>query len=294
MVISYVIAAQLLTAAAFLSIFYSPKLPSYVSADFSCAGSQVVFSNPSDLTIRSTFLEIIQTKNDVTQCQVILLCFILGGVINSVKFQFLCSMSNESLEVLCIDWHHCTNPVNFTALVPLNQTTLYGGLANFVVAQIKIGNSEFTPECTSGSVASTCTLDCDDQDVNLLLKDNRVSTEEAYTTYQFWVFLALMIVGWVGQAVNVSIADAICFELLGKCFFFYSDCVTEIMVKAIGLIVTGIKDAGALWDGVFLRCCPGCWWTWPASENLTWTTQFVFTCRRLFLFWILAFPQRSR
>lgn len=147
----------------------------------------------------------------------------LGGVINSVKFQFLCSMSNESLEVLCTDWHHCTNPVNFTALVPLNQTTLYGGLANFVVEQIKIGDSQFAPQCTSGSVTSTCTLDCDDQDVNLLLKDNRVTTEEAYTTYQFWVFLALMIVGWVGQAVNVSIADAICFELLGKWFFFCSD-----------------------------------------------------------------------
>lgn len=70
-------AAQLLTAAAFLSIFYSPKLPSYVSADFSCTGSQVVFSNPSDLSIRSTFLEIIQAKNEVTQCQVILYCFIL-------------------------------------------------------------------------------------------------------------------------------------------------------------------------------------------------------------------------
>lgn len=71
------LAAQLLTAAAFLSIFYSPKLPSYVSADFSCVGNQVVFTNPSDLTIRSTFLEIIQAKNDVTQCQVISVNF--GG-----------------------------------------------------------------------------------------------------------------------------------------------------------------------------------------------------------------------
>lgn len=131
--------------------------------------------------------------------------------------QFSCSMSNESLGVLCTDWQHCTeSPANFTALVPLNQTTLQGGLANFIVNQIVNGDTQFTPQCTSGSVLSTCTLDCVDEDVNSLLKDNRVSSEEAYTSSQFWVFLALMIVGWVGQAVNVSIADAICFELLGK------------------------------------------------------------------------------
>lgn len=208
-------------------------------------------------------------------------------------------MSNESLNVLCSDWPLCLNesPVNFTALVLLNQTTHQGGLANFVVDQIKIGETQFTPQCTSGRVTSTCTLDCDDQDVNLLLKDNRVSTEEAYTTYQFWVFLVLMIVGWVGQAVNTSIADAICFELLGKwfVFFFGSPLIfTDIMMKVTGLIVTGIRDAGALSDGGFLPCCLGCWLMWPVLENPTWTTPFVFTCRPLFLFWILAFPQHLR
>lgn len=43
-----------------------------------------------------------------------------------------------------------------------------------------------------------------------------------FASYQFWMFVFLMIASWVGMAVVVSIGDTICFGLLGKFFdFFY-------------------------------------------------------------------------
>lgn len=39
-------------------------------------------------------------------------------------------------------------------------------------------------------------------------------------TAQFWLFFFLMILSWIGQAVVVTFADAICFGLLGKVLIF--------------------------------------------------------------------------
>lgn len=41
--------------------------------------------------------------------------------------------------------------------------------------------------------------------------------ESSQFTMQFWVFFLMMIISWVGQAVVVTFADAICFNLLGMC-----------------------------------------------------------------------------
>jgi hypothetical protein len=46
--------------------------------------------------------------------------------------------------------------------------------------------------------------------------------------YQFWLFLLLMVLSWIGMAVVVSIGDAICFEMLGK-FVESCECMYTVM-----------------------------------------------------------------
>lgn len=60
-----------------------------------------------------------------------------------------------------------------------------------------------------------CNLSCDQDMLNELAQSPALSDDELYTTYQFWVFLLLMVACWIGQAVTISLGDAICFELLG-------------------------------------------------------------------------------
>ncbi|CAK1554815.1 unnamed protein product [Leptosia nina] len=63
----------------------------------------------------------------------------------------------------------------------------------------------------------SCEIDCDNAQVNDLLQAAKesVSEESSQYTGQFWIFFALMIISWVGQAVVVTFADAICFNILG-------------------------------------------------------------------------------
>lgn len=42
---------------------------------------------------------------------------------------------------------------------------------------------------------------------------------ETQYTRQFWLFFLLMIISWIGMAVVVTFADAICFNILGKFTF---------------------------------------------------------------------------
>ncbi|CAH2229931.1 jg19018 [Pararge aegeria aegeria] len=65
---------------------------------------------------------------------------------------------------------------------------------------------------------STCNISCDHEMVNELFKsasDSQTDGQTQYTT-QFWLFFTFMIVSWIGQAVVVTFADAICFNLLGE------------------------------------------------------------------------------
>lgn len=65
-----------------------------------------------------------------------------------------------------------------------------------------------------------CEIHCQDSTVTQLLNEE-ITPEPADATslYQFWVFFVLLAASWVGMAVVVSVADAICFEILGKFFF---------------------------------------------------------------------------
>ncbi|XP_035431610.1 major facilitator superfamily domain-containing protein 6 [Spodoptera frugiperda] len=63
---------------------------------------------------------------------------------------------------------------------------------------------------------SSCNIRCDNAVVNELIEgasDSRNDKNELTST--FWLFFVLMILSWIGQAVVVTFADAICFNLLG-------------------------------------------------------------------------------
>lgn len=49
-----------------------------------------------------------------------------------------------------------------------------------------------------------------------MIPEPAIDDTEVYGLYQFWNLLILMVLGWIGQAIAVSVGDAICFELLGK------------------------------------------------------------------------------
>lgn len=204
--------AQLLTAAAFLAIFYSPKVPDDLLVNFSCSNSEAVFHNKAETTIDTKLLEKIQSKNVLSTCQLD------------------CQLSSGNLTTLCDNWNmseYCDSSrqdlVNFTSVkflasVPLAKTLLFNSsthsIVEFRIGNITAGERVFNPVCTS-AVRSSCGLECSDKDVDSLLLRSEIKDSDAYSTYQFWVFLLLMMTAWGGQAVAVSIGDAICFEMLG-------------------------------------------------------------------------------
>ncbi|RVE46702.1 hypothetical protein evm_008665 [Chilo suppressalis] len=64
---------------------------------------------------------------------------------------------------------------------------------------------------------TSCKITCDNTVVNEVFQaatESYVDTTTQYTK-QFWLFFMLMIISWIGQAVVVTFADAICFNLLG-------------------------------------------------------------------------------
>lgn len=64
---------------------------------------------------------------------------------------------------------------------------------------------------------TTCEIKCDDSTVQQLITQKDTSEAPDVTSlYQFWIFFCLLVLSWVGMSVVVSVADAICFELLGE------------------------------------------------------------------------------
>ncbi|XP_052752558.1 major facilitator superfamily domain-containing protein 6-like [Galleria mellonella] len=82
------------------------------------------------------------------------------------------------------------------------------------------------PTCASPAVYqletelfhASCQINCNNSLLNEMLESVSESVNQnmqtQYTT-EFWLFFLFMIINWVGQAVVVTFADAICFHLLG-------------------------------------------------------------------------------
>lgn len=68
-------------------------------------------------------------------------------------------------------------------------------------------NVNETSSCQEG-ITNNCNVTCDNFEDNHCL----------YTSITFWGFILLMSLGNIGFNVSNCISDAICFDILGKCF----------------------------------------------------------------------------
>ncbi|XP_028134563.1 major facilitator superfamily domain-containing protein 6 [Diabrotica virgifera virgifera] len=197
--------AQLLTAAAFLAVFYSPPIETVRNVDMSCYNSTTSFVFHSTEPIDKCFLDPIKADRKWDKCE--MSC----GVLDPAP---LCDI--WSIEEYCLPEY--SNQISFTALVPKHETTLSNYSLIFKIDNITLSNgSTLSPPCTETNTPflSTCQINCEDYSLNEMITETSVSDDAAYGLYQFWCVLIFMVIAWIGQAVVVSVGDAICFELLG-------------------------------------------------------------------------------
>ncbi|XP_076272004.1 sugar baby transporter [Rhynchophorus ferrugineus] len=201
--------AQLVTAVAFLSIFYSPKVPQDIQVRLIYQNGSLSLQNKAGISIDSSLVDKISSKKLFAACQ--LDCALYSGE------TVLCT--DASLSELCNQ--STPNTASFTGSIPTSKIYLapdYSG--SDVSVYLPVGNITqdgrgLNLNVGLASSKTSCDMKCNDNDINLLMSGNQISDADVYRMYQFWVFLTLMIVAWIGQAVTVSIGDAICFELLG-------------------------------------------------------------------------------
>lgn len=134
-------------------------------------------------------------------------------------------MATGHWDTICNHWYfpeYCSSTadtLNFTAHLNLDKTVQTDGCLHFKVTNATINGSTNYPNCPTedSAIMTVCDMKCNYYALNDLIATPVVSDSDVYGVYQYWVFLMLMIGAWVSQAVIVSVGDAICFELLGKC-----------------------------------------------------------------------------
>lgn len=137
-----------------------------------------------------------------------------------------CDVNSKISQVLCTEWklnEFCDSAKfpkthTFDVQVPKSKMDLFNSTLVFRIDKIfgEHGTSINSACPTGKSISTSCSIDCNDYYVNDLIAKPSISNDNVYDIYEFWTFLTLMMCAWVGQAVAVSIGDAICFELLGK------------------------------------------------------------------------------
>lgn len=195
------LASQILTAAAFLAVFYSPKIESTKQVEFLCYNNSYTFE--SNYTVTDCTLDDLRKEQIWNKCEM------------------NCGVNNAS--TLCNEWNlreYCTanhpDKLSFTAIVPTHETQHLNSSLLFKLDNITLPNGQIlTPSCTTNVPLSTCDINCQNYMINDYITETSLNDDDVYGLYQFWCFLLFMVLAWIGQAVIVSIGDAICFELLG-------------------------------------------------------------------------------
>nr|CAH7760399.1 unnamed protein product [Callosobruchus chinensis] len=200
---------QLVTAVTFLAIFYSPKIELNHSVDFSCQNNALAFSTYMAGNLDKCTVEQIRKDETIKQCQM------------------NCKVDANLTSLLCNEWkltEYCHPPypesLLFNTYVPKSKmavTHLKGGsIVSFGITNITLENNTMPQaKCQDSNMFTTCVLQCDDYDIMQMVTKPSIADSETYNMYQFWFFLAFMVLMWVSMAITVSIGDAICFELLG-------------------------------------------------------------------------------
>lgn len=108
----------------------------------------------------------------------------------------------------------------FVALLNVSEVHVDKNVIYFPLHEVVLeGNNDPTPVCSNitGNVSEICDMRCDSATINDILEVTHLQTmTDAVDQYQFWLFLILAILGWVGMAVIYTVGDAICFEMLGE------------------------------------------------------------------------------
>ncbi|VVC99784.1 unnamed protein product, partial [Leptidea sinapis] len=122
---------------------------------------------------------------------------------------------------------HLPSKLSFTGNMRLSSTSTDNNCVYIKLNHIKVEDGSIHyPNCISKAQYEmemslfhpSCEIDCDNAMLNELLfhiGDTSDEKEINQFTRQFWLFFMLMIINWIGQAVVVTFADAICFNLLG-------------------------------------------------------------------------------
>ncbi|RZC34450.1 major facilitator superfamily domain-containing protein 6, partial [Asbolus verrucosus] len=204
------LAGQLLTAAAFLALNFAPDMPLDRKIHFSCDDGSVALNTFPNMNV------------DVNDC----LINQLQKESRIVNCDLDCKMEEKFWQVVTDHWTHGelqnSNPNNnlqFTAFVNVSKTIKMNNITYFTFGKVKMNNEKvYKPICPCGNechISTECRIECNDYNLNNLIAKPSVDDQSVYGKSQFWIFLILMILGWVGQAIAVSVGDAICFELLG-------------------------------------------------------------------------------
>lgn len=200
-----------ITAIAFTCLQYVPKIddgPNF-KVRLYCEYGETAFDTcigPSNMTNDQALTAIVNgLPGKTTQCRM------------------ACPLNTKQWDIVADGWGEEqfkgreSGVFNFTAHAPLEKVMQF----NAPCVYFRIMNATLPsgrvqpPKCLGDNIIRTiCDVSCDMHEVNALLPKPVLSDENVTSYYQFWLFLGLMIIAWIGQAVVVSVSDAICFELL--------------------------------------------------------------------------------
>ncbi|KAF5289130.1 hypothetical protein FQR65_LT02019 [Abscondita terminalis] len=139
---------------------------------------------------------------------------------DKIMCQMSCDLEKELSDIVCKNWYPsgtCAGPlnkINFTAHTSINHTEQFSHCLYFRVVNVTLQTGVIVyPECPLHQKISTlCSMRCNSDVINKMLE---VQYHNVRDYYQFWLLLCSYLISWLGQAVTVSVADTLCFQLLG-------------------------------------------------------------------------------
>ncbi|KAJ8930915.1 hypothetical protein NQ314_016239, partial [Rhamnusium bicolor] len=168
------LASQLLTAIAFIAIFYSPQVPVERLVHFSCAYGEAAFNTYPGNAVDECTVAHIQQKEVIDRCNM------------------NCDMDKNSWDVICHDWkvnQYCdsinqTDRFSFMAEVPLSLTQLFSGTVVFRIRNISlIDGTTVYPRCSNRSISTLCNAECNDFNVNDIIAKPAIDDRDKPNRY---------------------------------------------------------------------------------------------------------------
>ncbi|GLH07936.1 Uncharacterized protein GBIM_13312 [Gryllus bimaculatus] len=175
---------QVVTAITFFGIQFIPEIPLETPLQLSC--------DKGFLWLKSC---VNRTLDDCSK----------SGVLN-------CQVDCKNVHWNNADLHY--DELSMLTNISLNHTLFFASCNFFKMSDTTIlPHNDYVPYCTNHS-SSLCSMDCKNPAIRDVTTEP-VPDSQVPSLYQFWLFVLLMILSWVGMAVVVSIGDAICFGMLG-------------------------------------------------------------------------------